>query len=148
MPCWWFLNLVLFPPVACLPLGSGAAGAWWKGCDEKSGIISFLVRCHTDLSGWFMIQREKPGPAYGSQLCGRDRVPAHHCGVCEGLIPHYPSVQTNVSVCWLSESNCLQFAETNRQSTDISCHVLNIMQWGFMQWANGCDFNKTWDIPC
>lgn len=70
MICWFGA----IPPVACLPLGSRAAGAWWKGCDEKSGIISFLVRCHTELSGWFMIQRGETWPglwftAVRSQSC-------------------------------------------------------------------------------
>lgn len=77
-----------------------------RGCarlDEKSGIISFLVQCHTELSGWFVIQvgGGEPVPAYGSQLCGHDGVPTHHCRVCERLTPHYPS-STNKCKCLLA----------------------------------------------
>lgn len=50
---------------------------------------AFLVGCHAELSGWFAIQRRKPGRTYGSQLCSRECVPTHHCLRCQELMLHY-----------------------------------------------------------
>lgn len=36
--------------------------------------------------------------SYGSQLSGQDRLPTHHCRVCERLTPDYPSF-TNKCKC-------------------------------------------------
>lgn len=124
MPRWWFVDVVLFPQSHVFPSSPGLHEAWWKVWDN---IIFGAVPY-----GALRLVRDSEGG-------NLDRLMVHSCAVtmvCQLITVECVSVsfhiilhvQTNVSVCWPSVSARLQFSETRRESTDISCHVRGITQ--------------------
>lgn len=97
--CWGFVDVVLFPSVACLPFRSGAVIAWWNSCAENcvfGGLPCRAFRLVCDPAGetwpnlWFTAVQ--PGVCANSSLSAVSGTYATLSWACKQIQPPILSI--------------------------------------------------------